>query len=263
MWRYRRLHGKQMKLSCRLSQDNPLSEASAPSFSSNLSIVPAADTVYRIPEATPISNQMSLGSCAANATADALEILLGLEKESVLQISRLFIYWNARKYEELQNKDEGTLISLALQSLVDFGVCREDLWDYRIDRVFSQPTILAYKEADDNRIDSFYRIRATGDELLQQVEAAIRVNHPVVFGVPVGKEMMTYSGGILQPPAESLGNHALIVVGVDSSSGAFLIRNSWGEDWGEKGHCWFSKEYLLQAQDLHVPTRMPGLLLED
>ncbi|HOA06363.1 MAG TPA: C1 family peptidase, partial [Spirochaetota bacterium] len=33
-------------------------------------------------------------------------------------------------------------------------------------------------------------------------------------------------------------NHAIVIVGWDDSKKSFLIKNSWGEDWGEKGYMW-------------------------
>jgi C1A family cysteine protease len=57
----------------------------------------------------------------------------------------------------------------------------------------------------------------------------------------------------------SAGGHAVIAVGYDDSmkikskfpsgketTGALLIRNSWGETWGEKGYGWLPYEYVLQ-----------------
>jgi len=52
-----------------------------------------------------------------------------------------------------------------------------------------------------------------------------------------------------------LGGHAVLAVGYDDSLpigsgdnekvGAFLIRNSWGESWGERGYGWLPYEYVL------------------
>lgn len=53
-------------------------------------------------------------------------------------------------------------------------------------------------------------------------------------------------------PGSSLANHAVVIVGWDDTysrtrfstappgDGAFIVRNSWGEDWGEYGYCYVS-----------------------
>ena len=41
-----------------------------------------------------------------------------------------------------------------------------------------------------------------------------------------------------------LGGHTVAVVGFDDNYG-FLVRNSWGIDWGIEGHCFIPYEYIL------------------
>lgn len=50
---------------------------------------------------------------------------------------------------------------------------------------------------------------------------------------------MTYAGGVYKHvTGGALGGHAVSIVGYDDSKQAWLIRNSWGEEWGEKGFAW-------------------------
>lgn len=233
-----------------------------------LMAVGATTSTYLIPEYTPISNQDRLSSCVANATADAFEILKGIEDpNAVEQLSRLFVYWNARLYGKETDKDQGTYIMYAMQSLLDYGVCSESTWKYDITKVFAQPNQIAYKEADDNtfKVDSFYKIRTKGDYRLKDIEAAVRANHPVVFGTTVDLAFENFSGGdkAWDPPSTSVGGHAMVIVGVRyNPTLEFCVRNSWGESWGNKGHVWLSSEYIAwnQTNDLHVGTRMSNLL---
>jgi C1A family cysteine protease len=219
-----------------------------------------------IPENFPIYDQLSLNSCVANATCGALEILMGLKQSNPAGLSRLFVYWNARVYTKETDRDEGTYIRNAFDSLRTLGVCLENAWKYDPGMVFAQPNLESYKEGDDNTIDSFYRIDSTGSQRLDDIETAIRANHPVVFGTGVSREFTQYTGGgkVWGPPSSSIGGHAMVVVGVRiASNGAreFLIRNSWGTSWGDDGHCWFNEDYLMsdQTNDLWVPTLVPAL----
>lgn len=224
---------------------------------------------YLIPEYTPVSDQGQLGSCVANGTADAFEIIKGIENSSnVKQLSRLFLYWNARLYDKDTSHDDGTYVSNAMQSLVDYGICEETTWAYNESKVFVQPNLIAYKEADDNTLKAadFYKIITTGQGRLDDIEAAIRANHPVVFGTGVGQDFEEYDGNpntVFDVPKNSLGGHCMVVVGVRRNPDLqFYIRNSWGKYWGLGGHAWFKASYLADqsTDDLYVPTLMPNLL---
>jgi len=214
---------------------------------------------YSMPEYTPISNQGSLGSCVGNSCCDALEILMGIkDKNSVIQLSRLFLYYNARVYTKSTGKDDGCYISHALDSLTTLGVCREQTWKYDENKVFAQPNLFAYAEANDNKTSDFYQIKSNR---LDNIEQAIRSNHPVIFGTPVSNEFVNNYNGDLKVfnfPSTSIGRHAMIVVGVNYINGKrlFKIRNSWGAGWGDNGHCLMTEDYMANSEtnDIWVPT---------
>lgn len=223
-----------------------------------------------IPEFTPISNQGHIGSCVANSTADCLEILKGLEDPSrVEQVSRLFIYYNARIYQNETSKDNGCYIHDALDSLTKLGVCRESTWIYDTSKVFIQPPLEAYREGNDNTITSFYQITSTGINRINDIIKAINSNHPVIFGSQVDQELVNYRGEnkVFGPPSKSEGGHAMLITGFRTNANGtrdFWIRNSWGEKtWGINGHCWFSEDYIKWSatHDLFVPTRMHDFLI--
>lgn len=225
----------------------------------------SVDQEYRIPEFTPISDQGGLSSCVANAIADSAEILIGLEGKSVVQLSRLFIYWNARVYTQDTDKDLGTFIHNGFDSLQTLGVCPESEWPYQESKVFAQPPIRAYKTANDNKISSYYRIDSTGQQRLKDVEAAIRSNHPVVFGTGVSSDFTKSFGAdkVWTIPNNTVGNHAMIIVGVRyNPTVQFYVRNSWGLAWNSAGHCWMDGEYIAWSgtQDIWVPTRVDDLI---
>lgn len=222
---------------------------------------------YSIPEYTPISDQATLSSCAANATADSFEILMGVQnKNSVIQLSRLFLYYNARVYTKSTNEDEGCYISHALDSLTTLGICREDTWKYDILKVFAQPSLMAFAEANDNKLSDFYKINKNR---LDNVEQAVRSNHPVIFGTPVSQAFTQARYGTELPifdfPSVSVGRHAMIVVGVKYINGKryFEVRNSWGKSWGYNGHWLMTEDYLNNSEtnDIWVATLMPNLVI--
>ena len=226
----------------------------------------STDSEYRIPEYTPISNQGSLSSCVANATADAAELLLGVNQQQVVQLSRLFLYWNARVYDKTTRQNVGTYIHNAFNSLSTLGICPEDLWPYVESAVYTQPPIKAYKSANDNKIDSYYRIDSSGQQRCVDVEAAVRSNLPVVFGTGISDEFTKAWGvdKVWTAPQNSIGGHAMIITGVRRNPNLeFYVRNSWSESWGDgTGHAWFDASYIAWSgtSDLWVPTLVSDII---
>jgi C1A family cysteine protease len=47
-----------------------------------------------------------------------------------------------------------------------------------------------------------------------------------------------------KPEEKSVGGHAVMAVGYDDSTERFLIRNSWGADWGLQGYFTMPYVYL-------------------
>lgn len=254
-----------IKLACKppivLPGDKDFDVARAAVASARVSV----DSEYHIPEFTPISDQSSLGSCVANACCDALEILLGLEDpSSVVQLSRLLAYWNARSYTKDTDKDDGTYVRNCVDSFQRLGVAPESVWPYDIRQVFAQPPLRAYQLSVDNKINAYYRI--VGDRA-NAVEDAVRANHPVVFASDVTQEYIQYfnrSDVVWDTPRTWAGAHAQIIVGVRSVNGQrqFKVRNSWGPAFGEAGHSWYTEAYVESARcsDFWVMTRVPALV---
>ena len=46
----------------------------------------------------------------------------------------------------------------------------------------------------------------------------------------------TGNTGVSWNSVEARGGHAVCAVGYDDFKQCFIVRNSWGEDWGDKGH---------------------------
>ena len=42
-----------------------------------------------------------------------------------------------------------------------------------------------------------------------------------------------------------MGGHAIAAVGYDDDKEYFIVRNSWGTEWGDNGYCYIPYTYLL------------------
>lgn len=213
------------------------------------------------------TNQEGIGACAGNATADSVEILINIEAHDAavkegrqppepIQLSRLFVYALARTLDGTLAKDEGTYVRSCFEVLSRFGICLEADWAYDTSKVYVSPSLLAQRKALGHKIHSYYRVKSTGAERLDEVVAALRARKPVVFGTLVEEAFRGYRGGeaILPPKGATIGGHAMVIVGY--VGGKFLVKNSWGPDWGDGGYALFSPEYIAwdETWDLWVPT---------
>lgn len=205
---------------------------------------------------SPVENQRQLSSCVGNAVVGALELLENLEGKPYMDLSRLFVYYNARVAVGDTAKDDGSYIRYAMESLSRFGVPTEAEWPYDVTKVFIRPSWNAYREAYGHKINAFYRIKATGEGRIAEIESALRSKHPVVFGAAVYEQIRSCTGHIEMPKGASLGGHAMLIVGFDSDNKKFLIRNSWGPNWGDGGYATMDYSYLdaANANDFWVPT---------
>ncbi|HEY8097171.1 MAG TPA: C1 family peptidase [Methylobacter sp.] len=229
---------------------------------------PVGQQNYSIKELTPISNQGSAGSCVATGCTDMFEILMGLDGHQVVQLSRRWLYYIARAYHGSQNIDNGTYISAAMHQLQTLGTFEEQYFPYYDDPdhiigAESHPDLPCYTMASNNRIQDYYWLDPSSASFFADLELAIRADHPAVFGVQVGTELQEYDGSdkIFDAPAKSIGGHCMITVGVGYESGTrfWLVRNSWSELWGDKGHVRFSDAYVKSAGEICVGTRMAAV----
>jgi len=79
-----------------------------------------------------------------------------------------------------------------------------------------------------------------GKGSMESVKAAL-LKGPLLTTLTVYQDFLTYSSGVyLHSKGSALGGHAVSLVGYDDSKKAWLVRNSWGEEFGEKGYIWVS-----------------------
>ncbi len=193
-----------------------------------------------------IYDQGRLGSCTANAIGCAHEF--GLLKQGLPDFmpSRLFIYYNERAMEGTIESDSGAMIRDGIKSVNKQGVCREDMWQYDIKRFTEQPPPECYTEALTHVVTSYQRVARE----LNQLKGCLADGHPFVFGFMVydsfETEEVATTGTVPMPGTDeqALGGHAVLAVGYDDSTERFIVRNSWGEGWGDSGYFTMPYDYL-------------------
>ncbi len=228
----------------------PSSKAKAYKASTKKSVLPA--TVDLRPFMTKVENQHQTSSCTANAVVGAYEYLFKRFKKESYDISRLFVYYNARVYTKREKEDSGSHIQYAMDSLKKIGACSEQTWAFGPkEQVVKQPPKEAYKEAKRFLVDEVMFVPVK----LDAWKKTLADGYPIVFGTKTFESFgKTKANGIVSMPspdeagAKKHGCHAMLCVGYSDKDKMFIVRNSWGETWGEKGYCYIPYNYLMNVQ---------------
>jgi C1A family cysteine protease len=164
--------------------------------------------------------------------------------------SRLFIYFNERVMERTVDTDSGAMIRDGMKSVSKVGVCPETLWPYDIAKFRDKPSDKCYTEAEKNQAIVYRRALQN----LHQLQGSLASGTPVVFGFSVYE---TFEGsevartGVMPMPKrreQLLGGHAVLAVGYDDRSERFIVRNSWGPKWGQRGYFTMPYAYMTNPQ---------------
>ena len=121
---------------------------------------------------------------------------------------------------------------------------------YDISKFTQRPPDQSYQEALKHQVTSYQRV----PQLLNQIKGCLAHGFPVVFGFTVydsfESEEVAKTGVVPMPaPGEQvLGGHAVLAVGYDDATQRFLVRNSWGDGWGQGGYFTMPYTYLVDRQ---------------
>lgn len=208
----------------------------------------------------PVYDQKNLGSCVGQAMGALLQYTdRKVDRVNVMR-SRLWIYQQARKYlmrdiakewrPLFEMMDTGCRIRDAFKAVAKFGCPPETLWPYRIERFHDEPPGNLYPIAAQDKLKSYQRLDNTEEHLC----TALAQGQPVVLGINVYEglrnELCAQTGtGVMPKPYEQLlGGHAVMLVGYNLYRREWLVRNSWGKQWGQAGYFTLPWEFLLSRE---------------
>ncbi|MGG6237442.1 C1 family peptidase [Nodosilinea sp. AN01ver1] len=197
---------------------------------------------------TEVEEQVG-NSCVANAFVGAYEYLAKRDLGDAADVSRLFVYYNARSKTGSHNEDGGTYMYCAIETLMQHGACSEDLWPNDEELIFTEPDASAYDHAANFKIIEAEAL----DTDLDLWRHTLAEGYPIAFALNTFEsfdEATRNKGRVPKPKRsdngrETHGWHAMLCVGYSDKDRMFIVRNSWGPEWGDRGYCYVPYDYVI------------------
>ncbi len=204
---------------------------------------------------TPARSQGNLGTCASFAAVAMYEAMMainGINDKVELSPAFLFYYTNV-----LEGRPEGgSNYAEQFAVLGKHGVCGESLYPYQDHGTFAAPSAEAVTDAEHHRL-----LQAKEIPLVDEPDkgGTIRQNHQLLTsalseGYPIGILLRVFdnfgkNGPFIPHPDDTDGAvddgwHAMVIVGHSEENGFYIVRNSWGPDFGDNGYCYIASSYI-------------------
>lgn len=202
-----------------------------------------------------VLDQGCLGTSAVSACSNAIRFVLRKEKMKDVQPSRLYMYWFARFVEnpDIDFNDSGVSLRSILASIHTYGICEESAYPYNVNMSKMKPSNKCIRSATPNTRDFKYLSIDLNVTLIKQ---CLYSGLPIIFGMNVYEsfesESVSRTGLVPMPGTNEvlLGGHVALMVGYDEAKRCFIVMNSWGLNWGDKGYFYLPYEYLVHMSDL-------------
>jgi C1A family cysteine protease len=175
---------------------------------------------------SPVKDQGNCGSCWAFATVAQMESLFLIKKSTLLDLSEQFIV----SCDTSDYGCNGGYMNRVYNFVKNTGTVNDSCFPYVGSDVpckKSCPIIM--------KISSWSWVCQTklDNNLIKQ---AVYSNGPLTCTMDVYYDFFNYSGGCYQHTTGAYaGGHAVLIVGWTSGN-CWIVKNSWGDDWGEKGY---------------------------
>ena len=174
---------------------------------------------------TPIRHQGNCGSCWAFGSLAAMESVTMIEQNIEVNLSEQFLV------SCTPGSCEGWTQKATLNYLESNGVVDEDCFPYVAKDVSSSGRCSDWKSKT-REISDWGWV----DNDIDAIKSAIYDYGPLVAGMKVYEDFFDFEGGIYEHVwGDSENYHMVCIVGYNTAERYWIVKNSWGTDWGESG----------------------------
>ena len=198
-----------------------------------------------------IKNQGTQGACLAFALSSILEYLQRVRIPGKADFSEAFLYYEARKKAGQEDEDNGSYFVYAIECLKNEGICHENFMPYNEYDHTTPPSEKAFDDALQYRVTTVNTV----NQELKDLKSALYNGYPIVISVAMFSSFGNGKNGVIPMPSkgdyqnyqysgQSHLFHAMVIVGYDDNRKLFIVRNSWGESFGDNGYCYLPYDYI-------------------
>jgi Papain family cysteine protease len=201
-----------------------------------------------------INDQGTTGSCVGWATADAVlrwHFVQAKKLPENLLLSPRFIWMAAKETDPNITRpttfieEEGTSLKTALDIARKFGVVTDQTLPFATGKLYPQDAKTFYAIAATRKILAYFNL----DTDLSRWRAWLATKGPILTRLDVDRtwDNASVTGGNLDTyqADKTRGGHAIALVGYTPNR--FIVRNSWGKTWGDRGYAYASLSYAQEA----------------
>lgn len=187
---------------------------------------------------TPVRDQSGCGSCWSFAVLGALEGNYLIRNNMTSDQSEQYVLANSGA-----GSCAGGNRAAANAFLVATGTARETDVPYTATSGPANPGVATPFQA----LATGFVDPTTEDPSADKIKEALCEHGPLSVSVNATPAFQAYTSGVFNEGPSTNTNHAITLIGWDDDKGAWLIKNSWGTDWGETGGLGTERGYMWIA----------------
>jgi C1A family cysteine protease len=203
-----------------------------------------------------VGDQENTGSCVGWASTDGVmryHLVMAGKLQQKERLSPRCTWMASKETDQFTTRpgtfieESGTSLKAAMDICRKFGTVLESMLPFQIDTtMYAGKEDEFYAAAAQRKCSSYFNLRKN----FTQWRHWLATNGPLMVALSVDQTWYdaTANKGLLDvyKPNTAGGGHAVCVVGY-TKEGRFIIRNSWGTTWGDKGFAYATEAYITAA----------------